>query len=74
MSEAVAASVAAVDLINAKLPPDWLGAEADTYCVATADAMPVEIVQFCWQYNLERLQKLPEVRWMLRSKLHASED
>lgn len=74
MSEVVAASVAAVDLINAKLPPDWLGAEADTYCVATADAMPVEIVQFCWQYNLERLQKLPEVRWMLRSKLHASED
>ena len=25
-----------------------------------ADAMPVEIVQFCWEYNLERLQKLPE--------------
>jgi ribose 5-phosphate isomerase A len=26
-----------------------------------ADAMPVEIVQFCWKYNLERLQQLPEV-------------
>lgn len=25
------------------------------------DAMPVEIVQFCWKYNLERLQNLPEV-------------
>ena len=23
--------------------------------------MPVEIVQFCWKYNLDRLQKLPEV-------------
>jgi len=22
--------------------------------------MPVEIVQFCWEYNLDRLQKLPE--------------
>ena len=29
--------------------------------VPTADAMPVEIVQFCWQYNLERLKSLPEV-------------
>ena len=28
---------------------------------AHADAMPVEIVQFCWQYNLDRLQKLPEL-------------
>jgi ribose 5-phosphate isomerase A len=26
-----------------------------------ADAMPVEIVQFCWKYNLERLQRLPEL-------------
>lgn len=26
-----------------------------------ADAMPVEIVQFCWKYNLDRLQNLPEV-------------
>lgn len=26
------------------------------------DAMPVEIVQFCWKYNLERLQNLPEVK------------
>eukprot|EP00270_Netrium_digitus_P019570 TRINITY_DN773_c0_g1_i1.p1 TRINITY_DN773_c0_g1~~TRINITY_DN773_c0_g1_i1.p1 ORF type:complete len:303 (+),score=110.32 TRINITY_DN773_c0_g1_i1:96-1004(+) len=24
-------------------------------------AMPVEIVQFCWKYNLERLKALPEV-------------
>ena len=24
-------------------------------------AMPVEVVQFCWKYNLERLQGLPEV-------------
>mmetsp|Transcript_6009 Transcript_6009/g.10850 ORF Transcript_6009/g.10850 Transcript_6009/m.10850 type:complete len:239 (-) Transcript_6009:103-819(-) len=24
-------------------------------------AMPVEIVQFCWRYNLERLKALPEV-------------
>ena len=23
--------------------------------------MPVEIVQFCWKYNLERLQQLPEL-------------
>ena len=28
---------------------------------ATAVAMPVEIVQFCWKYNLGRLQNLPEV-------------
>ncbi len=26
-----------------------------------ADAMPVEIVQFCWKYNLTRLQNLPEL-------------
>ncbi|KAK9908930.1 hypothetical protein WJX75_004851 [Coccomyxa subellipsoidea] len=25
------------------------------------DAMPVEIVQFCWKYNLNRLQNLPEL-------------
>ncbi|KAK9820392.1 hypothetical protein WJX72_009888 [[Myrmecia] bisecta] len=25
------------------------------------DAMPVEVVQFCWKYNLERLQALPEL-------------
>ncbi|KAK9811001.1 hypothetical protein WJX73_005160 [Symbiochloris irregularis] len=25
------------------------------------DAMPVEVVQFCWDYNLERLQHLPEL-------------
>ncbi|KAJ7568370.1 hypothetical protein O6H91_01G029500 [Diphasiastrum complanatum] len=24
-------------------------------------AMPVEVVQFCWKYNLERLKNLPEV-------------
>jgi hypothetical protein len=29
--------------------------------MVSADAMPVEIVQFCWKYNLERLQKLPEL-------------
>jgi len=23
--------------------------------------MPVEIVQFCWKYNLDRLQNLPEL-------------
>ena len=23
--------------------------------------MPVEIVQFCWKYNLKRLQQLPEL-------------
>mmetsp|Transcript_1581 Transcript_1581/g.4690 ORF Transcript_1581/g.4690 Transcript_1581/m.4690 type:complete len:284 (+) Transcript_1581:100-951(+) len=27
----------------------------------SGDAMPVEIVQFCWKYNLDRLQNLPEV-------------
>lgn len=27
----------------------------------SGDAMPVEIVQFCWEYNLKRLQDLPEV-------------
>ena len=26
------------------------------------DAMPVEIVQFCWEFNLKRLAELPEVR------------
>ena len=26
-----------------------------------ADALPVEIVQFCYKYNLERLQNLPEL-------------
>jgi len=24
-------------------------------------AMPVEVVQFCWKYNAERLKKLPEL-------------
>ena len=24
--------------------------------------MPVEIVQFCWEFNLKRLAELPEVR------------
>jgi ribose 5-phosphate isomerase A len=24
-------------------------------------AMPVEVVQFCWKYNAERLKKLPEI-------------
>ena len=24
--------------------------------------MPVEITDFCWKYNLQRLQKLPEVQ------------
>jgi ribose 5-phosphate isomerase A len=24
-------------------------------------AMPVEVVQFCWKYNAERLKTLPEV-------------
>ena len=24
-------------------------------------AMPVEVVQFCWKYNAERLKNLPEV-------------
>jgi ribose 5-phosphate isomerase A len=28
----------------------------------SGDAMPVEIVQFCWKYNLDRLQNLPEVK------------
>ncbi len=23
--------------------------------------MPVEVVQFCWKYNAERLKKLPEL-------------
>ena len=27
-----------------------------------ADAMPVEITDFCWKYNLQRLQNLPEVK------------
>ena len=26
------------------------------------DAMPVEIVQFCWEFNLKRLAELPEVK------------
>ena len=30
-------------------------------CLCCADAMPVEIVQFCWQYNMQRLQNLPEL-------------
>ena len=81
MSEPVAAPLAAVDLRYAEVPHppppppyiSWLGAEADACCVAHADAMPVEIVQFCWQYNLERLQNLPEVRWKFQSRLHASD-
>lgn len=24
-------------------------------------AMPVEVVQFCWKYNAERLKNLPEL-------------
>lgn len=31
------------------------------HCFPCAVAMPVEIVQFCWKYNLTRLQNLPEV-------------
>ena len=27
----------------------------------SADDMPVEVVQFCWDYNLDRLQTLPEL-------------
>lgn len=34
---------------------------ADETPCAAADAMPVEIVQFCWKYNLDRLQNLPEL-------------
>ena len=30
--------------------------------------MPVEIVQFCWEYNLERLQKLPEAEGLKEAK------
>lgn len=28
----------------------------------SGDAMPVEIVQFCWKYNLDRLQNLPQLK------------
>ncbi len=28
----------------------------------SGDAMPVEVVQFCWKYNLERLKQLPELK------------
>ena len=36
--------------------------------------MPVEIVQFCWKYNLERLQKLPEVAGLKEAKLRMDGD
>jgi hypothetical protein len=35
------------------------GSWSPASCAAVA--MPVEIVQFCWKYNVGRLQKLPEV-------------
>mmetsp|Transcript_14212 Transcript_14212/g.35963 ORF Transcript_14212/g.35963 Transcript_14212/m.35963 type:complete len:319 (-) Transcript_14212:773-1729(-) len=36
-------------------------------------AMPVEIVQFCWKYNLQRLQRLPEVAGC-KAQLRMGED
>jgi len=38
------------------------------------DAMPVEIVQFCWEYNLDRLQKLPEAAGLEEAKLRMDGD
>ena len=38
-----------------------------------AVAMPVEIVQFCWKYNLQRLQNLPEVKGCT-AKLRKNDD
>ena len=36
--------------------------------------MPVEIVQFCWEYNLERLKNLPEVDGLKEAKLRMDGD
>lgn len=36
--------------------------------------MPVEIVQFCWEYNLQRLQNLPEVAGLKEAKLRMNGD
>ena len=41
--------------------------------VYRAVAMPVEIVQFCWKYNLQRLQDLPEVKGCT-AKLRLNDD
>ena len=35
--------------------------------------MPVEIVQFCWKYNLQRLENLPEVKGCT-AKLRKNDD
>ena len=35
--------------------------QREQFLFGGADAMPVEIVQFCYKYNLGRLQDLPEV-------------
>ena len=40
----------------------------------TADSMPVEIVQFCWEYNLDRLQNLPEAAGLKEAKLRMDGD
>lgn len=36
--------------------------------------MPVEIVQFCWEYNLGRLKNLPEAAGLKEAKLRMDGD
>ena len=38
------------------------------------DAMPVEITQFCWEFNLRRLQDLPELAGLTDAKLRQAAD
>ena len=47
---------------------------AEQHGPSSADAMPVEIVQFCWEYNLERLKNLPEVAGLKEAKLRMDGD
>ena len=42
--------------------------------MACADAMPVEIVQFCWDYNQRRLEALPELAGLKEAKLRKDSD
>ena len=36
--------------------------------------MPVEITQFCWEFNLRRLQDLPELAGLTDAKLRQAAD
>lgn len=48
-------------LMATAVRPQMLGFGTSIFKLCAADAMPVEIVQFCYKYNLGRLQDLPEL-------------